>query len=238
MGPALCVHAHDVTDPTALLHDKDCCGSGYHDFHSGRMAKCQPPTRLPLWQNQPELYRLKGGADGRREGVDSGESKPCRRPGSSSGTPGDRLKGQKARRKTGRRPSALGGRSSECGLLLRSPGFCTRLGRAACAPRPARPRAEPPPGAACSRTRSRLRVPRRRAPAHPAPHRASSHAWTPPRQSGRRSGARAWIRPSVAPGCSPDLLPHGEERRRQGKEMLLPVEEGKKETAGKKIRRQ
>jgi hypothetical protein len=30
------------------------------------------------------------------------------------------------------------------------------------------------------------------------------------------------------------LLPYGKERRRQGKEMLLPVEEGKKEMAGRK----
>jgi hypothetical protein len=39
-------------------------------------------------------------------------------PGSSSGTPGVHFRGQKVRRKTGRRPSALGGgRSSETRLL-------------------------------------------------------------------------------------------------------------------------
>jgi hypothetical protein len=47
-GPPLCMRARDVTNPTTLFHDKNCCGSGYHVFHSGRMAKCQPPTGLPV----------------------------------------------------------------------------------------------------------------------------------------------------------------------------------------------
>jgi hypothetical protein len=42
----------------------------------------------------------------------SGGRRSCRRPGSSSSTPGIHFKGQKARRKTGRRFSTVGGRSS------------------------------------------------------------------------------------------------------------------------------
>jgi hypothetical protein len=93
-----------------------------------------------------------------------------------------------------------------------------------CRPRPA--------SAHCRRPRAlgpRVRVPRL---AWGRAMRSASWACCLP--ACRRLGARAWIRPSVAPGCSPDLLPYGKERRRQGKEMLLPVEEGKKETAGRK----
>jgi hypothetical protein len=48
--------------------------------------------------------------------------------GGSSSTPGVRFGDQKVSRRAKRRSSTVGRQSSERGLLLRSPGFCTRTG--------------------------------------------------------------------------------------------------------------
>jgi hypothetical protein len=118
---------------------------------------------------------------------------------------------------------------------------------------------QPPPApvAACPRVRLPARSPGPHAPClgPPPAARLAPQRWParPPAPVALRL-LRAWLVRACAPGCQcsaaaaprppprarrlPDLLPHGEEKRRQEKEMLLPpVEQDKIETAGEKRNR-